>query len=99
MGLTKWFNKTGKVQICIIVALVFGVYMVFFSEYNYMETIKYESEIKELKMSIREAQDSAVVYEQKLNALNSDKEAVERVVREEYHMKRENEDIYLTKEK
>lgn len=64
-----------------------------------METIKYESEIKDLKMSIREAQDSAVVYEQKLNALNSDKEAVERVVREEYHMKRENEDIYLTKEK
>lgn len=99
MGFSNWFNKTGKVQICILAALAFGVYMVFFSDYNYMETVKYENEIKDLKMSILEARDSAVIYEQKLNALNSDKEAVERVVREEYHMKRENEDIYLTKEK
>ena len=35
----------------------------------------------------------------KLNALNSNPEMVEKVVREEYHFKKENEDVYITKEK
>ena len=73
--------------------------MTFFSDYNYMQTSEYKRQANELKIKIKNAKDSAAIYSEKLRALNSTPEMVEKVVREEYHMKKPNEDVYITKEK
>ena len=36
------------------------------------------------------------MYEAKANELNTDKESLERLVREKYGMKRTNEEVYVT---
>ena len=99
MAKLGFLNKVSKVHILLVAFLGFGVYMTFFSEHNYEETTKYAKEIKVLQAKIKETKDSAATYQVKLNALNSNPEMVEKVVREEYHFKKENEDFYITKEK
>ena len=68
-----------RINICIAVVIIFGVYITCISEYNYLKIIKYDSEIKDLKMQIAATR--------------------EKIVREEYFMKRDNEDVYIVKEK
>ena len=97
-------NQKGKkiftrINICIAVVIVFGVYITCISEYNYLKIIKYDSEIKDLKMQIAATRDSFKIYAKKLHDLNSDPETLEKIVREEYFMKRDNEDVYIVKEK
>ncbi len=99
MGMSKfkkWINRT---TFCILAVGVFTVYMTFFSDYNYVKIVEYDNEIKELKAQIAATQDSFSIYQAKLKALESGTESLEKIVREEYHMKRDNEDVYIVKEK
>ena len=79
--------------------MAFSIYVIFISDYNYLKIVEYDAEIKELKMQIAATRDSFKIYEKKLNALDSDPETLEKVVREEYQMKRKNEDVYIVNEK
>ena len=88
-----------KINICIAIVIVFGIFVTFISEYNYLKIVKYDSEIKDLKIQIAATRDSFKIYEKKLHDLNSDPETLEKIVREEYYMKRDNEDVYIVKEK
>ena len=45
---------------------------------------------------IQEQEDSAKYYERKTQELNTDKETLEKIAREQYNMKRTNEDVYKT---
>lgn len=84
-----------KINFFFIIIVVFGVYITFFSDYNYMRVLDYEREIKELKSEIKASQDSCRIYQERLRKLGSDPETLERIVREEYRMKRDNEDLYM----
>ena len=88
-----------RINICVAIVVVFGVYVTFISEYNYLKIVKYDSEIKKLKVQIAATRDSFRIYEKKLHDLNSDPETLEKIVREEYFMKRDNEDVYIVNEK
>ena len=55
-------------------------------------TLTVEREIKAYREEIK-------INSEKLNNLRTDKEGLERFAREEYLMKRENEDIYIIKSK
>ena len=92
----KFLNRT---NLCIVVIVLFSIYITFFSDYNYMRIVEYDAEIKDLKAQIAATKDSFHIYEQKLQSLDSDPETLEKIVREEYHMKRDNEDVYIVKEK
>lgn len=86
----KWFNLPS------LIFLGFIVMMLFFGEYNFMEISKQKSEINNLNAQIKSTEDSALYYEQKYRELDTDKESLEKLAREQYRMKRTNEDVYIT---
>lgn len=74
------------------------VLLLFFNEDTSMKlNMKYQEEIKSLKRQIRECEDSAEWYRTRREALYISAEDLEHVVREQYHMQRPSEDVYLIK--
>lgn len=59
----------------------------------------YDEKIRELEKEIKQYQKEIEINSQKLKDLRTDKDGLERFAREEYFMKRENEDIYIIKKK
>ena len=90
----KWIPRWLNIPLLIFVGFV--VVLLFFGDNNYMRISKYRSQINELKSEIKNNEDSAAMYEAKINELNTDKESLERLVREKYGMKRVNEEVYIT---
>ena len=90
----KWIPRWLNVPLVIVV--VFVITLAFFGDNNYLLTSKYRKQINELKSQIKNNEDSAAVYDAKVNELNTDNETLERQVREKYGMKRTNEEVYIT---
>ena len=90
----KWIPRWLNIPLLIFVGFV--VVLLFFGDNNYMRISKYRSQINELKSEIKNNEDSAAMYEAKINQLNTDKESLERLVREKYGMKRINEEVFTT---
>jgi cell division protein FtsB len=90
----KWIPRWLNIPLLIFIAFV--VVLLFFGENNYMRINKYRSQINELKSQIKDYEDSAAVYDAKVNELNTDNESLERLVREKYGMKRVNEEVFIT---
>ena len=83
-------------MILVYVFVAFVVVLLFFGDNNYMKISKYRSQINDLKSQIKNNQDSAAMYDAKVEELNTDNESLERLVREKYGMKRTNEEVYIT---
>ena len=90
----KWIPRWLNIPLLIFVGFV--VVLLFFGDNNYMRISKYRSQINDLKSQIKNNEDSAAIYDAKVNELNTDKESLERLVREKYGMKRVNEEVYIT---
>ena len=58
-----------------------------------------EKKIRSLEKEIKHYQKEIEVNSKKLNDLHTDKEGLERFAREEYFMKKPNEDVYIIKSK
>jgi cell division protein FtsB len=86
----RWLN------IPLLIFAGFIVWLLFFGENNYMRINDYKKQINELKSEIKQNEDSARIYDAKVRELNTDHETLERIVREQYGMKRVNEDVYVT---
>lgn len=99
MKLKETLKKMNKINLYIIVFVGFAVYLLFFHDYNYMMVLKYDREIRDLKAEIKQSEDSFLIIRQRVESLNTDPEALEKIVREEYHMKRLHEDVYIVKER
>lgn len=74
------------------------LWLVFFDSYSVKDNYEYGKKIISLKKEINYYQNQIKQSERKMNELESDKEGLERFAREEYLMKRENEDIFLFEE-
>ena len=79
-----------------LIFLGFILMLLFFGEYNFMEISKQKSQINDLNAQIKSTEDSAQYYERKYRELNTDRENLEKLAREQYRMKRTNEDVYIT---
>lgn len=79
-----------------IIFLAFILVLLFFGDNNYMEINKQKNEINKLNAQIKELGDSAQYYDNKSRELDTDKETLEKLAREQYGMKRTNEDVYIT---
>ena len=90
----KWIPRWLNVPLLIFIAFV--VVLLFFGENSFMRSTEYRSQINELKSQIKSLEDSASMYDAKVNELNTDNESLERLVREKYGMKRNNEEVYIT---
>lgn len=73
------------------------VFLGFFSESSVTNVVAYQRTIDSLKACIDEQQDSLDYYRTLNRRLITDPSLTEQVVREQYNMKRDNEDIYVFK--
>lgn len=89
-----WIPKW--ISVPFVILLVASFVPLFLDENGYAESYRQDAVIKSLKSEMKSLQDSIALYQHKIEAFNSDKEEMERVAREQYHMKRPTEDLYLT---
>lgn len=79
----------------IIVILVLLVILFFFSDSSFPKRLKQESEIKNIKAQIELYDKQIEENKEKLNELQSNKDDLEKFARENYYMKKENEEIFI----
>ncbi len=89
----RWCRRYISLSLVVTVGVL--VYILFFSDNSVSETYMYDRQIDSLNMAIRQAGDSLDHYRQLEQRLNTDPEAMEQVVRENYHMQRPDEDVYV----
>lgn len=90
-----WHWTRRYITLPLLIAVAYIVFVLFFNENSYFQSMEYQQEIDRLEAEIRENNDTLLYY-QRLNAsLSSDPAEMERIVREEYHMQRPNEDVYV----
>jgi len=82
----------------LIVLLVFGVFIVFFDEHNLIDRFRTYREIKSLEKEMKFYQDEIEQTKKKKNELKSNNENLEKFAREQYLLKKPNEDIFIIKE-
>lgn len=87
-----WINKY------VLVALGCFILMCLDGDSNLYKRYKYDEKIHNLQKQIKFYQKEIDANRKKLEELDIEKEGLERFAREEYYMKRENEDIYLIEE-
>lgn len=91
--LKKFSNKY------LIVTLIFAVVIIFTDKYNIFNQIKNYRELKEARKQL-EFYENEIAKEQKfLDSLHKDSIMLERIAREKYMMKRDNEVIYIIEAK
>lgn len=78
-----------------VAVLGFLVYVLFFNENSVMRSIDYASTIRSLKEQIAQCEDTLTHYQRLNSRLDSSPEEIERIVREDYHMQRPSEDVYI----
>jgi cell division protein FtsB len=79
----------------LITVIVFVVFIVFIDENNVIKRVEYEMQIKELHKEIRHYEGLRDENAKKLEKLHSSNSELERVAREEYLMKKPNEEVFI----
>lgn len=79
----------------LIASIIFGVWMVFFDRHDLTAQYDYQSQRKELEREKMFYSKEIIRMNKNLEDLEQNPEAIERVAREKYQMKRANEDVYV----
>ncbi len=79
----------------IIILLVLVVMLFFFSDSSVTKRIRYENRIRGLESQIEFYRNQTDIDKDKLKELQSNKDDLEKFARENYLMKKENEDIFI----
>ena len=82
----------------LITLLVFGVIIVFVDENSLVQRTKHQEEIKILNAEIAKYREQFEEDTRKLKELTNNPEALEKIAREKYLMKKPNEDIFIFEE-
>lgn len=82
----------------LITLLVFGVVIGFLDENSLIQRIKQQNEIRTLNSEIAKYGKQYEEDTQRLKELTSNPEALEKIAREKYLMKKPNEDIFVFEE-
>jgi cell division protein FtsB len=90
----KWIPRW--LNIPLVIFIIFVTALLFYGDNNFIRSTKNRSQINELKSQIKNYEDSAAMYDAKINELNTDNESLEKLVREKYGMKRINEEVFIT---
>lgn len=86
LGLTAY-------QIILLVVLVVALFL--FSDSSIPKRLKYEAEIRSLESQIESYRKQSEIDREKLDELQSNTEDLEKFARENYLMKKENEEIFI----
>jgi len=98
-GMKKWidfFNKhkhkVNKYQITIVIFLVVTFFV---GDNTFLDGIRYEAKIKSLRKEVESLKATNEKKLLQLNALEGDKESLEKFAREQFLMTKANEDLFL----
>ena len=80
-----------------ITVIVFVVVFLLAGESRIDKRIGYDSEIRRLEKEIANVHKEQEESQRQLNALRSDNETLEKLAREQYHMVKSNEELFLIK--
>lgn len=89
-----WIRRRSFLPVLVIGGVV--VMVLFFNEETSVRlSMEYDRQISELKSQIKENLDSAAYYRQRREALEHGTEDLEHLAREQYHMQKPDEDVFL----
>ena len=95
-----FYNKyLSRINAYWLVTIVFFALTFVLGESSLYKRYTYDEKIRSLEKEIKHYQKEIEVNSKKLNDLHTDKEGLERFAREEYFMKKPNEDVYIIKNK
>lgn len=86
-------SKFTKVQLAFILILLVCCFII--SDSNVFARFSYDLEISDLKGQINYYKEKIDTDKQKLNELKSDKDNIEKFARENYKMKKDNEEVFV----
>jgi len=89
------FSKFTKIQLVIIAGLIFFAFLI--GDSNIFARFGYDAEIRDLKGQIEYYKNKSEEDSLKLTELKSNKENIEKFARENYMMKKENEEVFVIK--
>ena len=90
----KWFASLVTVPKLIFVTFICS--LIYRADNSCVRKIQYNDQVKDLKAQIQANKDSTRFYEAKVRELNTDRETLEKIAREQYGMKRVNEEVFIT---
>ena len=90
---TKRILGLTATQIIVLFALL--VILFFFSDSSIPKRMKQESQIKDIQSQIELYKQQIEVDKEKLNELQSNRDDLEKFARENFFMKKENEEIFI----
>ncbi len=94
--LSFWVMRRSHLPVIIIGGLI--VALLYFNEDTSVKlNMEYQNKINELQRLIKLNEDSAEYYRQRRHAIETGQADLEEVAREQFHMQRPSEDIYLIK--
>ncbi|MBC8035548.1 MAG: septum formation initiator family protein [Chitinophagaceae bacterium] len=84
----------------ILTLVCFFVWMVFFDDRDLITThFRHPSELRQLEESRKYYTEQIRITREELDQLRSNSATIEKYAREKYHMKRENEDLFIISDK
>ena len=92
-GAWRWVRR--YITMPLVAAVAFIVFMLFFNENSYSRSAELQNEIDRLRAEIKENTDTMNYYRSLNQRLDTDPQTLERIVREQYHLQRPNEDVYV----
>lgn len=94
-----FYNKyLAKINAYWLVIIVFLVLTLTLGDSSLYKRYTYNQKIRSLEKEIKHYQKEIEINSKKLNDLHTDKEGLERFAREEYFMKKPNEDVFIIKD-
>ena len=78
----------------VIATLVFVLVIIFFDQFNLRTQINLHRELKAQEAEIQSLKKGIELYKDSLRMVTEDREGMERIAREKYFMKRDNEVVY-----
>lgn len=94
-----FYNKyLAKINAYWLVIIVFLVLTLTLGDSSLYKRYTYDQKIRSLEKEIKHHQKEIEINSKKLNDLHTDKEGLERFAREEYFMKKPNEDVFIIKD-
>ena len=95
-----FYNKyLSRINAYWLVTIVFFALTFVMGDSSLYKRYTYDEKIRSLEKEIKHYQKEIEINSKKLNDLHTDKEGLERFAREEYFMKKPNEDVYFIKNK
>lgn len=79
----------------VIASIIFTVWICFLDENNLLERFQNLRELRQLKADKEYYQEKIEIDTKRLNELKTDNENLEKFAREQYLMKKDNEDVFV----